>query len=104
MAPKRPSPVVSRGRSAKSSSPAGGNGARPDGHANGTNGSSARDATLTAAPSVDEVALHDLLRAMRAAGDGDFEVRMSGRHRNPLMADIAQAFNAMVDKNARATR
>ncbi|HET9444317.1 MAG TPA: HAMP domain-containing protein, partial [Acidimicrobiales bacterium] len=52
---------------------------------------------------VDEAALHDLLRALRAAKDGDFTVRLPQR-RNTLMGQIGAAYNELVDLNAAATK
>src|SRR3954470_606715 len=96
MAPKTASVTANRARNGGGSCTNGGDGAKANGHGNG----STRE--RSSRPDVDEAALNDLLRALRAASDGDFSVRLPPRHRNPLLADIAVAFNAVVDRNARA--
>ncbi|MGQ0519688.1 MAG: response regulator [Actinomycetota bacterium] len=65
-------------------------------------GSSPRDATSNGT-GVDEAALHELLRALRAAKDGDFSVRLPER-RNTLLGQIGAAYNDLVALNATATK
>ncbi|HEX2850348.1 MAG TPA: HAMP domain-containing protein, partial [Acidimicrobiales bacterium] len=62
--------------------------AGPDGHA---------------AASVEEAALHDLLDALRAVKNGDFSVRLPAR-RNTLAGQVAEAFNNLVEMNARSAK
>ena len=52
---------------------------------------------------VDERALKDLLRALESARRGDFSVKLSSKQRG-LMGDIANAYNDLVDTNARMTK
>src|SRR3954452_8479835 len=56
-----------------------------------------------AAAAADESALNELLRALRAATDGDFSVRLPER-RATLMGQIGAAFNDLVERNAKATK
>src|SRR5205807_8181615 len=49
------------------------------------------------------VALHELLRALKAARDGDFSVRLSER-RTGLHGEIASAYNDLVEMNARMAK
>ena len=51
----------------------------------------------------DEAALHELLRALRAAKDGDFTVRLPQR-RTTLMGQIGAAYNELVELNAATTK
>ncbi|PLS75823.1 MAG: hybrid sensor histidine kinase/response regulator [Actinobacteria bacterium] len=53
--------------------------------------------------SADEAALHELLRALRAAKDGDFSVRLPER-RNTLLGQIGAAYNDLIALNATATK
>ncbi|HVE45796.1 MAG TPA: HAMP domain-containing protein [Acidimicrobiales bacterium] len=53
--------------------------------------------------SVDEAALHELLRALRAAKDGDFSVRLPER-RNTLLGQIGAAYNDLIELNAASTK
>jgi CheY-like chemotaxis protein/HAMP domain-containing protein len=66
--------------------------------ASGANGSAANGAN-----GADDVGLDDLLRALRAARDGDFTVRLNERRKGQL-GEVARAFNELVDRNAQATR
>ncbi|MEO7836622.1 MAG: HAMP domain-containing protein, partial [Acidimicrobiales bacterium] len=76
------------GASAPTTTAKPGNGQRPAG-ANGV--------------SADEAALHELLRALRAAKDGDFSVRLPER-RNTLMGQIGTAYNDLIALNAASTK
>src|SRR5437870_3204202 len=49
------------------------------------------------------VALHELLRALKAARDGDFSVRLSER-RTGLHGEIASAYNDLIEMNARMAK
>jgi methyl-accepting chemotaxis protein len=73
-------------RTTKATAKSGGN------SANGSNGASKDDAAIT-----------DLLRALRAARDGDFTVRLSER-RSGQMGEVARAFNELIERNQQATR
>ncbi|HUP69339.1 MAG TPA: HAMP domain-containing protein [Acidimicrobiales bacterium] len=53
--------------------------------------------------SVDEAALHELLRALRAAKDGDFSIRLPER-RNTLLGQIGAAYNDLIELNAASTK
>ncbi|MGI8683518.1 MAG: HAMP domain-containing protein, partial [Acidimicrobiales bacterium] len=53
--------------------------------------------------SVDGAALQELLRALRAAKDGDFTIRLPQR-RTSLMGQIGAAYNELVELNAAATK
>jgi methyl-accepting chemotaxis protein len=66
--------------------------------ANGANGASTNGAS-----GADDVGLEDLLRALRAARDGDFSVRLSER-RKGQMGEVARAFNELIERNAQSTR
>src|SRR5687768_4856768 len=48
-------------------------------------------------------ALTELLRALQAAKDGDFSVRLPER-RGQLLGEIAAAYNALVERNARMSK
>jgi HAMP domain-containing protein/signal transduction histidine kinase/DNA-binding response OmpR family regulator len=50
-----------------------------------------------------EVDLSELLRALKAATDGDFSVRLSERKSGQL-GEVARAFNQLVERNAQATK
>src|SRR5438477_8416166 len=56
-----------------------------------------------AANGTDEAALKELLRALQAAKNGDFSVRLPER-RNTLMGQIGAAFNDLVEMNGRSTK
>src|SRR5438445_43742 len=57
-----------------------------------------------AAPdSRDEQALRELLRALRAARDGDFSVRLNARRRG-LLGQLAAEFNHLASTNGRMAR
>ncbi|MGH9282992.1 MAG: HAMP domain-containing protein, partial [Acidimicrobiales bacterium] len=53
--------------------------------------------------SVDDAALHELLRALRAAKGGDFSVRLPAG-RNTVLGQIGAAYNDLVALNAAATK
>ena len=52
---------------------------------------------------LDAKGVDELLKALRSLKDGDFKVRMSTR-RGGASAEVAQAFNEIVDMNARSNR
>ncbi len=68
-----------------------------------TNGKSRRNGHQGFDEDSDERRFRTLIKALRAAGEGDFSVRLKVTHKDKLLDQLAEGFNAIVERNEAIT-
>ncbi|MGC2303044.1 MAG: HAMP domain-containing protein, partial [Candidatus Binatus sp.] len=68
-----------------------------------TNGKSRRNGHRASSEDSDERRFRNLIKALTAAGQGDFSVRLKVTHKDKLLDELAMGFNAIAERNEAIT-